>query len=1142
MKKLLFFFLLLAELSDAFGQSYFLNGSATATGNDCYQLTPDSPTQNGTVWYANQIDLNQPFDISFELLLGYNDVNGADGMCFVLHTQGTSAIGATGGGMGYLNFGTSLAVEFDTYQNSNPYSDPPYDHIAVHRNGNVNHNSANSIAGPVQMDAFNANTEDGQAHKVRIVWDPINHVISVYFNCNLRIQTGIDIMATVFGGQNLVNWGFTAGTGGQFNVQTVCLTSDILNNSSELTICPGAAATLALNGADPAGSFVWSPNIALSATNIPNPIATPNESTLYHVSYTDLCGITSEHDLQVNLEPLNVSINPTSMINCANPEISLNSTSNINGVTSLWITSGGNFTSDISTLSTTVDAPGFYSILTDFQGICQDIDTITITDNYSDFQITTGGIQLLDCNNPNGNLTATVNGFPNAAFAWITTDGTINGGSTASSINVAAAGTYIVNSFLNNNCFDTEIITVSADYSNFQIITGGTTLLNCSDPNDNLSAIVNGFPNATFNWSTPDGTINGGSNTPSINVAAAGTYIVNSVLNNNCFDTETIIVSEDYSDFQINTTGTLLLNCSNPNDNLTANVNGFPNAVFNWSTTDGIINGGSASPSINVAAAGTYIVNSVLNNNCFDTESITVSADYSDFQINTSGTILLSCSNPNENLTAIVNGFPNAIFNWTTTDGIINGGSASPSITVSAAGTYIVNSVLNSNCSDSETITVSADYSDFQIITSGTQLLSCSNPNSSLFAVVNGISNATFTWTTADGTITNGANTPSISVSAAGNYTVNSNLNSNCFDSETITVTADYSDFQITTNGDLLLNCIDPNGSLSAIVNGIPNASFTWTTTNGTINGGSTGSIINVTDGGTYLVNATLNSNCFDSETIIVNANFDTPSVNLSCFSGLNCITPTVSISSATTASNPSYIWTGPGIQSGQGSSTITIDAEGSYALSVIDNVNGCESGANISVAENFSTPSITIGDQDTLNCLHPVIPILNVAVENSNDYSLFWSTDVGNLVAGINSSNPTVSASGDYTILATDNSSGCTDSENIFIPESSSSQFAIELVQFPNILTVTDGDLLNACWTPFLPGLAQSELFSLLNAFNLKVYSRWGDLIFETNSPTSFCPGKDEFSPGTYFYTLVISSVCGGVENYQISGTILMK
>jgi hypothetical protein len=82
----------------------------------------------------------------------------------------------------------------------------------------------------------------------------------------------------------------------------------------------------------------------------------------------------------------------------------------------------------------------------------------------------------------------------------------------------------------------------------------------------------------------------------------------------------------------------------------------------------------------------------------------------------------------------------------------------------------------------------------------------------------------------------------------------------------------------------------------------------------------------------------------------------------------------------------------------------------------------------------------------------------------------------------------------------------------------------------------------LNACWSPFLPGLDQSELFILFDTFELDIYNRWGKLIFESSVPTSFCPDEVEFSQGTYFYTLVMSSLCGGVENYQVSGTFLVK
>jgi hypothetical protein len=732
MKNLLLLPVYLLSFGSIFGQAYFLNGSATATGNDCYQLTPAIGTQNGTVWYADLIDLSQPFDISFEMFLGNVDINGADGICFVMHTQGTSAIGATGGGMGYLNFGTSLAVEFDTYQNQNPYSDPNYDHIAIQRNGNVNHNTADNLAGPVQMAAFNANTEDGQNHPVRIVWDPTNFLFSVYFDCNLRIVTTLDIANTIFGGENMVNWGFTAGTGGLSNIQSVCLTPDILDQTNDLTICPGAAAVLSVSGADVSGTFSWSPDEGLNNPTISNPIATPTSTTNYQVVYTDLCGVVSQQEFIVTVEPLSVDATAISDVNCANPQATINSISNINGVTFLWITSDGNFTTNTNAFSVGVDSPGFYTVLTDYQGICQAIDTITVVADYSDFQIITGGTQMLNCNNPNGSLSAMVNNFPNAAFNWTTSNGTINGGATTSSINVA--------------------------------------------------------------------------------------------------------------------------------------------------------------------------------------------------------------------------------------------------------------------------------------------------------------------------------------------------------------------------------------------------------------------------NGGTYVVNATLNNNCFDTETIVVTADFDIPTVNLSCFSGLNCITPSVSISSATNTTTPVYVWTGPGIQSGQNTSTITIDAAGTYALTVTDSGNGCESSANISVAENFTTPSITIGNQDTLSCLNPVIPILNVAVNNSNDYSLSWNTVEGFLVDGINGINPNVSVAADYTLIATDNSSGCSDSQTISITESSSSQFEIELIQYPTIATVQDGDALNACWTPFLPGMAQSELYSLLNKYDLHIYNRWGDLLFEASTPEMFCPIKDELTQGTYFYTLVLSSQCGGVENFTKSGTFLVQ
>ena len=333
MKRLLILTIFLSSWNFVLSQNYFLNGNAIATGNDCYQLTDALNYQNGTVWYANQIDLNQAFDITFEMNVGNND-GGADGICFVMHTQGTSAIGQSGGGLGYLNFGTSLAVEFDTYQNGD-YGDPFYDHIAIVRNGDINHNGANNLAGPVQMDAFNANTEDGQTRTVRITWNPTTQLFQVYYNCVFRIQTTVDIINTIFNGQSNVYWGFTAATGGAVNVQTVCLTPNILNVGNEVQICEGGSTPLSV-GAALNNTYVWTPTTYLSDPTSASPIATPPSSTTYTVMYTDLCGIDVTQTIDVLVEPLTVNLNTPTVLTCNAPTASISSFSNFPGVAYSW--------------------------------------------------------------------------------------------------------------------------------------------------------------------------------------------------------------------------------------------------------------------------------------------------------------------------------------------------------------------------------------------------------------------------------------------------------------------------------------------------------------------------------------------------------------------------------------------------------------------------------------------------------------------------------------------------------------------------------------------------------------------------------------------------------------------------------------
>jgi gliding motility-associated-like protein len=236
---------------------YILNGAATKNSCNCYTLTPAAFTQAGSVWNANKINLNNPFDFSFNVFLGCQDVNGADGIVFMLQPISTS-IGSTGEGMGFMGITPSIGISLDTWQNLN-LNDPLYDHISIQANGNPSHGS--DLAGPVQASSTSENIEDCQWHVFRIRWDPVTHWVSAYFDGQLRVEKQVDMIATIFNNDPNVFWGFTAATGGANNLQQFCtaLNPDFSTNVGANGVCFGAPITFTDNSVSfaPIQSWYW---------------------------------------------------------------------------------------------------------------------------------------------------------------------------------------------------------------------------------------------------------------------------------------------------------------------------------------------------------------------------------------------------------------------------------------------------------------------------------------------------------------------------------------------------------------------------------------------------------------------------------------------------------------------------------------------------------------------------------------------------------------------------------------------------------------------------------------------------------------------------------------------------------------------
>ena len=268
---------------------YTTVGTTVSLPNDCFRLTQATNSQNGSVWSNSTIDLNQSFDFYYSLNFGTNN-GGADGIAFLLNNTATGT-GSGGGGMGYGGITTSLAIEFDTWTNGN-LSDPNYDHVAIQSNGNGNHNSADNLAGPVQVLIGVNDIEDGNDYNVRIKWDAPTQTFNVYVNCQLRLTYTGNIVSTIFGGNSNVYWGFTASTGGASNIHRVCIESingNIGGNDSTL-ICSGDTIPISVTSIAQTPDYIWTPNVFIDDTSAATPNVYPPVTTTYYVQINDTCG------------------------------------------------------------------------------------------------------------------------------------------------------------------------------------------------------------------------------------------------------------------------------------------------------------------------------------------------------------------------------------------------------------------------------------------------------------------------------------------------------------------------------------------------------------------------------------------------------------------------------------------------------------------------------------------------------------------------------------------------------------------------------------------------------------------------------------------------------------------------------------
>ena len=694
-------------------------------------------------------------------------------------------------------------------------------------------------------------------------------------------------------------------------------------------ICSGGSATLTANPTGGSGgyTYLWSgPGVNGQTT----PSVTATQAGVYDVTVTDSEGCTGSGSASVTVASnLNITFNPNPPELCTGGVVDITGTPSGGTAPYTYSWSGPGIQSGGSSQTVTVDATGSYTLTVTDANSCSGSDTVVViaapalvvavTPNSP--QICAGGTTVLTAN--------PTTGVPNYTYSW--SGPGIVGSTTTQSVTVDAAGTYTVTVTDSEGCTGTDTATVTVNSSlnisitpaSPEVCPSGTTVLTATP--------AGGQAPFTYGWSGPG--IVGATNGPSVTVDATGSYTVTVTDSMGCAGTQNVTVNSA-SNFSVTIFPTNPELCTGSQTTLTATPSGGTGPYsYSWSGP-GIV-GSSTSQDVTVDATGSYTVVVTDSQGCTGTDTVTVTAT-SGLTVTVTPSSPQICGGGTVVLTANTSGGESPFsYSWSG-PGIV-GSSSGQSVTVNAAGAYTVVVTDNGGCTGTGNVTV----------TTGSAISVTVNPGS---GQVCGGSTVTFTATPSGGTapytyswsgpgIVGSSTLQSVTVNAVGSYSVTVTDANGCTGTASVNVTA-CSGLTVTVSGGGTL-CPGQILNLTANPSG-GTAPYTYAWTGPGIVGSSTLQTIVVNQVGTYSVTVTDNAGATASASVSVTGGGGL-TVAIIPTDPEVCVGDILTLTATTFGGTGpyTYSWTGTSIIGGTSGSSISVDAPGTYSVTVTD-ANGC--------------------------------------------------------------------------------------------------------------------------------------------------------------------------------------------------------
>ncbi len=546
------------------------------------------------------------------------------------------------------------------------------------------------------------------------------------------------------------------------------------------------------------------------------------EVGIYTLTATDtLNGCFSSDDVLVGFLSTNSLIADAGLpqtLLCGQASLQLNGAGSSTGAgfIYLWTTQNGNILNGDSTLVSTVNAPGLYTLtVTDTQNGCSAMDDMLVGQDANAPVANAGAPQSLTCAVVSATLDGTGSSTgPNISYLWTTTNGTIFSGETTLSPVVTAAGTYLLTvTNTTNNCQSLASVLVNANSTPPVAVAAAPQSLDCLAQQVTLSG-TGSSSGAGFGYLWMGPGIVSGATTLAPVVAAPGVYTLTvSSSGNGCTATASVTLNQTATPPIAVAAAPQSLDCLAQQVNLSG-TGSSSGAGFGYLWTGpGIVSGATTLAPL-VAAPGVYTLTvSNSGNGCTATASVTLNQTATPPVAVAAAPQSLDCLAQQVNLSGTGSSAGAGFGYLWTGPGIVSGATTlSPLVNMPGVYTLTVTDSGNGCTATAQTTVVQnittpvADAGPPATLVCGQSTLTLQGSSD--------VPNSALLWTTVDGSIVSGEATASPNVGAAGTYILEvTNPANGCAAIDSVVVTEEQTIFPAPEIE--LPTCANPLGSIS---------------------------------------------------------------------------------------------------------------------------------------------------------------------------------------------------------------------------------------------------------------------------------------------------------------------------------------